>query len=147
MLDHDEVALATMLDSLEQHQLETLAAAVRDNLFLRRAMPADAPPSQPPAKPQRERAPQPAPPRSSKHRGGAALAREAASPAVSSRAGGDDDELDGGLAGKWLSVPPGGTLPSVEQPKATAALAGKPAAKPAATPRKKPVVKNLGDLD
>ena len=139
MCDHDETALATMLDGLTQQQLETLAALVRDTLFLRRATPApEAPPAPAPARtaPQQARAPQRTPPRSKPS--------AAPSPSPSSGNRGSDeelDELDGGLAGKWLQVPPGGTLPGAEP------RAAPPPAKPAAAPPKKPPRQNVADLD
>ena len=115
-----------MLESLSLTHLEALADIALDVLSARRAAPVPAAstsaPRQPAAQPRKPRATAPAP---------------------ASRGGDELDELDAGIAGRWLQVPPGGTL--AEDGLVEAA---KPAKKAAAPPKKPPQkAAPMGDLD
>ena len=125
----DDRALTAMLESLSLQHLETLAAIALDVLSARRAapVPAASAPRQPAPQHRKPRAPAPAP---------------------SSRGGDELDELDAGIAGRWLQVPPGGTLGEDGIPQARAAEAPMPAKKAAASPKKPPPkAAPMGDLD
>jgi hypothetical protein len=126
----DDRALTAMLESLSLPHLETLASIALDVLAARRAAPTPAAsaPRQPAPQHRKPRAPAPAP----------------------SSCGNDElDELAGSIAGRWLQVPPGGTLGEDGIPQAArAAEAPMPAKKGAAPPRKPPPkAAPRGDLD
>ena len=121
----DDRALTAMLESLSLPHLEALADIALDVLSARRAAPVAAA-----SAPRQPAAPQPRKPR-------------APAPAPASRGGDELDELDAGIAGRWLQVPPGGTL--AEDGLVEAA---KPAKKAAAPPKKPPQkAAPMGDLD
>ena len=125
----DDRALTAMLESLSLQHLETLTSIALDVLSARRAalMPAASAPWQPAPQHRKPRAPAPTP---------------------SSRSGDELDELDAGIAGRWLQVPPGGTLGEDGIPQARAAGAPKPAKETAAPPKKPPPkAAPKGDLD
>ncbi len=122
----DDRALTAMLESLSLTHLEALADIALDVLSARRAAPVPAASTSAPRQP----ATQPRKPR-------------ATAPAPASRGGDELDELDAGIAGRWLQVPPGGTL--AEDGLVEAA---KPAKKAAAPPKKPPQkAAPMGDLD
>ena len=125
----DDRALTAMLESLSLPHLEALADIALGVLSARRAapVPAASAPRQPAPQHRKPRAPAPAP---------------------SSRGGDELDELDAGIAGRWLKVPPGGTLGEDGIPQARAAEAPMPAKKAAASPKKPPPkAAPMGDLD
>ena len=126
----DDRALTAMLESLSLPHLETLASIALDVLAARRAAPTPA------ASAPRQPAPQHRKPR-------------APAPAPSSRGNDELDELDGSIAGRWLQVPPGGTLGEDGLPQAARAAEASMPAKKVAAPPKKPPPKAAprGDLD
>ena len=125
----DDRALTAMLESLSLPHLETLASIALDVLAARRAAPTPA------ASVPRQPAPQHRKPRDP-------------APAPSSRGNDELDELAGSIAGRWLQVPPGGTLGEDGIPQARAAGAPKPAKETAAPPKKPPPkAAPKGDLD
>ena len=124
----DDRALTAMLESLSLPHLETLASIALDVLSARRAA-QDSAVSAP-----RQPAPRQSAPPHRKPR--------APAPAPSSRGGDELDELETGIAGRWLQVPAGGTLPESES---RATEAPKPTKKVTAPPKKPP--RSMGDLD
>ena len=127
----DDRALTAMLESISLPHLESLASIALDVLAARRAAPTPAAASAP-----RQPAPQHRKPR-------------APAPAPSSRGNDELDELDGSIAGRWLQVPPGGTLGEDGLPQAARAAEASMPAKKVAAPPKKPPPKAAprGDLD
>jgi len=152
-LGADNGALAVALDALTLDELDSLAAAVQD--AQRRRQPGAGTSattcSRSQSRPQQPQARQP------RATGSSAVAKPATRTPRGGRAGvgaDGDDELDGGgIAGLWLQVPPGGTLPSSaassSQPTGTprGTSSARPRAPASAAAPKKQVLGWTDDLD
>lgn len=121
-------ALAVALDALTLDELDSLAAAVQDARRRRPASASTSASSRSCAQAQQAPARQP-------RATTAAAATKAGTPRGGRAAVGadGDDDLDGGsIAGRWLKVPPGGTLPSSS---AASSSSPSPSPQPTGTPR------------